>query len=58
MWFDTCTNSQNCPVWLQLSEENGVEHMLQGVTGLPSKGEDFPPLLPQLGEKASAGQKD
>lgn len=27
--------------------------MLQGVTGLPSKGGDFPPLLPQLEGKGT-----
>lgn len=53
MRFDTCTDSPNRPVWPQPSEENGVEHMLQEVTGLPSQGEDFPPLFSQQGGKGT-----
>lgn len=53
-------------VWPQPFGKDGLERMMQGVTGLPSEQGDLPPLLPQQrGEgprgKISAlrsGQKD
>lgn len=56
MWFDTCTDSPNCPVWSQPFEKDGLEPVLQGVTGLPSEGGDLLPLLPQHGVRDPEGR--
>lgn len=37
-------------VWPQPFGKDGLERMMQGVTGLPSERRDLPPLLPQHSE--------